>query len=148
MMDTNQLCDKQAESPSCETRLERDRRDCKEQEKSDWVGGKFTQPPFSISSHSLPRFDQITNQQQPFFNLVLQAGNARLAAQFIPKCTNLEAGAAITMYEKCGMRIKAAEEAVKSRDADAWMRLLEAAGGRNTSEGKEIERLGAQVFKK
>jgi len=46
------------------------------------------------------------------------------------------------------MRIKAAEEAVKSRDADAWMRLLEAAGGKNTAEGKEIEELGAQVFKK
>ncbi|KAI3337020.1 vacuolar protein sorting-associated protein [Xylariaceae sp. AK1471] len=84
---------------------------------------------------------------EPFFNLILQAGNARLAAVFIPKCTNLEPGAAITMYEKCGMRVKAAEEAVKAKDADAWMRLLEAAG-KNTSEGRDIERLGAQVFKK
>ncbi|KAI0200696.1 vacuolar protein sorting-associated protein [Astrocystis sublimbata] len=84
---------------------------------------------------------------EPFFNLVLQAGNARLAAVFIPKCTNLEPGAAITMYEKCGMRVKAAEEAVKAKDADAWVRLLEAAG-KTTAEGREIERLGAQVFKK
>ncbi|KAI8966780.1 vacuolar protein sorting-associated protein 16 [Daldinia sp. FL1419] len=84
---------------------------------------------------------------EPFFNQILQAGNARLAASFIPKCTNLEPGAAITMYEKCGMRVKAAEEAVKTKDADAWVRLLEAAG-KNTQEGKEIERLGAQVFKK
>ncbi|KAI1153025.1 vacuolar protein sorting-associated protein [Nemania diffusa] len=84
---------------------------------------------------------------EPFFNLVLQAGNARLAAVFIPKCTNLEPGAAIAMYEKCGMRVKAAEEAVKARDADTWMRLLEAAG-KNTTEGREIEGLGAQVFKK
>ncbi|KAI0816380.1 vacuolar protein sorting-associated protein [Xylaria sp. FL0064] len=84
---------------------------------------------------------------EPFFNLILQAGNARLAAIFIPKCTNLEPGAAITMYEKCGMRVKAAEEAVKAKDADAWMRLLEAAG-KTTSDGREIERLGAQVFKK
>ncbi|GAW11263.1 hypothetical protein ANO14919_006060 [Xylariales sp. No.14919] len=84
---------------------------------------------------------------EPFFNLILQAGNARLAAVFIPKCTNLEPGVAVTMYEKCGMRVKAAEEAVKARDADAWMRLLEAAG-KNTSEGREIERLGGQVFKK
>lgn len=51
------------------------------------------------------------------------------------------------MYEKCGMRLKAAEEAVKARDADSWSRLLEAAG-RGTTEGRDIERLGAQVFKK
>lgn len=51
------------------------------------------------------------------------------------------------MYEKCGMRVKAAEEAVKTKDAEAWMRLLEAAG-KNTTEGREIERLGSAVFKK
>jgi hypothetical protein len=51
------------------------------------------------------------------------------------------------MYEKCGMRVKAAEEAVKLKDADAWQRLLEAAG-RGTQEGREIERLGNAVFKK
>ena len=51
------------------------------------------------------------------------------------------------MYEKCGMRVKAAEEAVRTRNSDAWLRLLEAAG-RGTTEGREIERLGAQVFKK
>lgn len=77
----------------------------------------------------------------------MQAGNPRLAATFIPKCTNLEHGAAITMYEKCGMRVKAAEEAVKAKDADAWTRLLDAAG-RGTQEGREIERLGQTVFKK
>ncbi|KAL7626682.1 Vacuolar protein sorting-associated protein 16 [Parahypoxylon ruwenzoriense] len=84
---------------------------------------------------------------EPFFNQTLQAGNARLAAVFIPKCTNLEPGAAVAMYEKCGMPVKAAEEAVRIRDADAWNRLLEAAG-KNTQDGREIERLGAQVFKK
>ncbi|KAI1393847.1 vacuolar protein sorting-associated protein 16 [Hypoxylon trugodes] len=84
---------------------------------------------------------------EPFYNQILQAGNARLAATFIPKCTNLEPGASITMYEKCGMRVKAAEEAVKARDAEAWARLFEAAG-KNTPEGRDIERLGAQVFKK
>lgn len=86
-------------------------------------------------------------KKQPFYNLTLQAGSPRLAAVFIPKCTNLEPGQSITMYEKCGMRVKAAEEAVKIRDAEAWARLLEAAG-RNTSEGREIEKLGLQVFKK
>lgn len=84
---------------------------------------------------------------EPFFNQTLQAGNPRLAAVFIPKCTGLEPGANIAMYEKCGMRVKAAEEAVKQRDAEAWMRLLEAAG-KTTTEGREIEKLGAAVFKK
>ena len=50
------------------------------------------------------------------------------------------------MYEKCGMRVKAAEEAVKIKDADSWSKLLEAAG-RATQEGREIERLGLSVFK-
>lgn len=51
------------------------------------------------------------------------------------------------MYEKCGMRVKAAEEAVRIKDAEAWKRLWEAAG-RTSTEGREIERLGAAVFKK
>lgn len=84
---------------------------------------------------------------QPFFSTILQAGNPRLASVFIPKCQGLEPGAAVEMYEKCGMRVKAAEEAVKTKDAESWMRLLEAAG-KNTTEGREIERLGATVFKK
>ncbi|KAI1433969.1 vacuolar protein sorting-associated protein [Xylaria sp. CBS 124048] len=84
---------------------------------------------------------------EPFFNQILQAGNARLAATFVPKCTNLDTSTIISMYEKCGMRVKAAEEAVKAKDADAWVRLLEAAG-KATSEGKEIERLGVQIFKR
>lgn len=84
---------------------------------------------------------------QPFFNLTLQAGNPRVAAIFIPKCTGLEQGATISMYEKCGMRLRAAEEAAKLKDAESWQRLLDAAG-RNTQEGREIERLGHAVFKK
>ncbi len=51
------------------------------------------------------------------------------------------------MYEKCGMRVKAAQEAVRAKDAEAWNRLLEAAG-RGTSEGREIEQLGHGVFKR
>lgn len=84
---------------------------------------------------------------EPFYNLTLQAGNPRLASVFIPKCSGLEPGQAVTMYEKCGLRVKAAEEAVKIRDAEAWTRLLESVG-RNTTEGREIERLGHAVFKK
>jgi hypothetical protein len=84
---------------------------------------------------------------KPFFNLTLQAGNPRLAAVFVPKCTNLEVGESITMYEQCGMKTKAAEEAVRLKDVDSWERLLGEAG-RNTTEGREIERLGQAVFKK
>lgn len=51
------------------------------------------------------------------------------------------------MYEKCGMRVKAAQEAVRLKDAEAWERLLEAAG-QGTADGREIERLGQPVFKK
>lgn len=79
--------------------------------------------------------------------MTLQAGNPKLAAAFIPKCTGLEPGSTVTMYEKCGMRVKAAEEAVRTKDAEAWARLLEAAG-KNTSEGREIEKLGQAVFKR
>ena len=82
---------------------------------------------------------------EPFYNLTLQAGNPRLAAVFVPKCTGLEQGMTITMYEKCGMRVKAAEEAVRLKDREAWGRLLEVAG-RGSVEGREIERVGA-VFK-
>lgn len=44
------------------------------------------------------------------------------------------------------MRVKAAEEAVRLKDAEAWQRLIEAAG-RDSHEGREIHRLGA-VFSK
>lgn len=92
-------------------------------------------------------FMTLTSDKQPFYNLTLQAGNPRLASVFVAKCTGLEPGTTITMYEKCGMRVKAAEEAVKLKDAEAWARLLEAAG-RTSQEGREIERLGAAVFRR
>lgn len=46
------------------------------------------------------------------------------------------------MYEKCGMRIKAAEEAVKIKDSESLDRLKNAAGV-GTVEGREIDRIGA-----
>ncbi|OIW33776.1 vacuolar protein sorting-associated protein 16 [Coniochaeta ligniaria NRRL 30616] len=87
---------------------------------------------------------------EPFYNLTLLAGNPRLAGTFVGKCVaagGLEAGQSVVMYEKCGMRVKAAEEAVRHKDAEGYMRVLEAAG-RGTAEGREIERLGAAVFRK
>ena len=70
----------------------------------------------------------------------------------MPKCVasgELETpGVAVTMYEKCGLRVRAAEEAVRLKDAEGFARVLEAAGGSGTAEAREIERLGAGVFKK
>jgi hypothetical protein len=80
---------------------------------------------------------------QPFYALILSAGNPKLASTFIPKAeTLLQPGETIIMYENCGMRVKAAEEAVKIRDVEAVDRLRQAAGV-GTVERREIERLGA-----
>jgi hypothetical protein len=87
---------------------------------------------------------------EPFFNLILAAGNPRLAGVFVGKCVaagGLEPGRSVRMYEDCGMRVKAAEEAVRQKDAEGYLRVLEAAG-RGSAEGREIERLGASVFKR
>lgn len=101
--------------------------------------------PLPVLSKLLFGIVWLTFFHQPFYKLILQAGNPRLASQFVPKCTGLEQGEAIEMYEACGMRVKAAEEAVRIKDAESWQRLLELAG-RGTQEGREIERLGNTVF--
>lgn len=94
--------------------------------------------PRSLSSHILTY-----PSKQPFFTLILAAGNPKLASIFIPKAApSLQPGEAIGMYEKCGMRVKAAEEAVKIKDVETVDRLRNAAGV-GTVEGREIERLGA-----
>ena len=87
---------------------------------------------------------------QPFFNQTLQAGNQRLAATFVPKCVAsgpTTVGEAARMYERCGMRVRAAEEAARARDPDPefWARLLEAAGGRATQDGRDVDRLAQQI---
>lgn len=45
------------------------------------------------------------------------------------------------------MRVKAAEEAIRLKNVPAWERLLEAAG-RDSHEGREIERLGNAAFRR
>ena len=66
-----------------------------------------------------------------------------MASIFIPKAApSLQPGETISMYEKCGMRVKAAEEAVKIKDVESFDRLRQAAGV-GTIEGRDIERLGA-----
>ncbi|RDL39558.1 Vacuolar protein-like protein sorting vps16 [Venustampulla echinocandica] len=82
---------------------------------------------------------------EPFFALILSAGNPKLASTFIPKAApSLQPSDVINMYEKCGMRVKAAEEAVKIKDAETVDRLRNAAG-MGTVEGREIESLGAAL---
>jgi len=66
-----------------------------------------------------------------------------LASLFISKAaSSLQPGETIAMFEKCGMRVKAAEEAVKIKDVESLDRLRGAAGV-GTVEAREIERLGA-----
>jgi len=54
----------------------------------------------------------------------------------------MRSGETVAMYEKCGMRVKAAEEAVKMKDAETVERLRQAAGV-GSVEAREIERIGA-----
>jgi len=82
---------------------------------------------------------------EPFFSLILSAGNPKLAALFIPKAaSSLPATTVISMYEKCGMRVKAAEEAVKAKDVEALDRIRNAAGV-GTPEGRDIERIASTL---
>jgi hypothetical protein len=75
---------------------------------------------------------------EPFFNEVLAAGNTRVASVFIPKCTNLTVANRVDMWVKCGLFVKAGEEAFKAKDRALLEDLRSKAGG---SAAVEIERL-------
>ncbi|KAF1922830.1 vacuolar protein sorting-associated protein [Didymella exigua CBS 183.55] len=74
----------------------------------------------------------------PFFNEVLAAGNSRVASLFIPKCTHLSVAERVDMWLKCGLLVKAGEEAHKARDTELLLSLRDRASG---SAAVEIERL-------
>lgn len=74
---------------------------------------------------------------EPFFNEILGAGNTRVAALFVPKCTTLGHKERVEMFVKCGMVGKAAEEALKAKDKEALVELRGKAGGR---DAQEVER--------
>jgi vacuolar protein sorting-associated protein 16 len=81
-------------------------------------------------------------KDQPFFNEILSAGNPKSASHFIPKCTSLPVQDRIDMWVKCGLLVKAGEEAVKSKDVAALEVLKgKASGGAKT----ELERMLAQM---
>lgn len=73
---------------------------------------------------------------------MLGAGNTRLAASFIPKCTTVELPERIEMWVKCGMVVKAGEEAMKAKDVNALESLRDKATG---SQVAELERMINQL---
>ncbi|KAI9787079.1 MAG: hypothetical protein M1835_002860 [Candelina submexicana] len=79
---------------------------------------------------------------EPFFNEILSAGNTKLASAFIPKCTNLPVADRIDMWVKCGLVVKAAEEALKAKDVGSLEMLKGKASGTAVNE---IERMISQL---
>ena len=79
---------------------------------------------------------------EPFFNEVLGAGNQRIAALFIPKCTAQTPKDRVEMWVKVGMVDKAAEEAAKAKDLETLKDLRSKAGPRQLGE---VERLIGQL---
>jgi hypothetical protein len=75
---------------------------------------------------------------EPFFNEVLSAGNTRVASVFIPKCTTLTVAERVEMWVKCGLLVKAGDEAFKAKDRALLEELRTKASG---SASVEIERL-------
>lgn len=71
---------------------------------------------------------------EPYYSELLAAGNARLAALFVPKCTGLQALERADMYVKCGLVAKAAEEAVKVKDLKYLEALRAKAAGKDVVE--------------
>ncbi|KIX08743.1 uncharacterized protein Z518_03400 [Rhinocladiella mackenziei CBS 650.93] len=79
---------------------------------------------------------------EPFYNEILGAGNTRLASSFIPKCTGLQPAERIEMWIKCGMIVKAGEEALKAKDMNSLELLRDKANGQQLVE---IERMLTQL---
>ena len=73
---------------------------------------------------------------------MLGAGNTKLAASFVPKCTNLPVSDRIEMWMKCGMVAKAGEEAFKAKDLNALEQLRDKASG---AQLVEVERMITQL---
>lgn len=81
-------------------------------------------------------------QTKAFYNEVLGAGNTKLASIFVPKCTNLPVADRIEMWVKCGMIVKAGEEAQKAKDVNTLELLRSKASGPAITE---IERMINQL---
>ncbi|OGE58308.1 hypothetical protein PENARI_c001G02310 [Penicillium arizonense] len=79
---------------------------------------------------------------EPFYNEILGAGNTKLASVFVPKCSHLPSAERIEMWMKCGMIVKAGEEAQKSKDLNTLELLRTKASG---PAATEIERMINQL---
>ncbi len=90
----------------------------------------------------LCQIDADLDRAQPFYNETLGAGNTRLASTFIPKCTNLTVTERVEMWVKCGMIVKAGEEALKAKDLNTLQDLSSKATGQ---QAVEIERMITQL---
>lgn len=87
----------------------------------------------------------LTRSEQPFFNEILGAGNSKLASVFIPKYTSLTPQERVDMWTKCGLIVKAGEEALKVKD----VRMLEELRGKATGQAvMEIESMIGQLTKR
>ncbi|KAL7272754.1 Vacuolar protein sorting-associated protein 16 [Rhizina undulata] len=79
---------------------------------------------------------------EPFFNECLAAGNTKAASFFIPKCTTLQPADRMDMWVRCGMIVKAGEEAFRVKDFNALELLRSKAQG---PAALEIERMVKQL---
>ncbi|KXT17378.1 hypothetical protein AC579_3876 [Pseudocercospora musae] len=81
---------------------------------------------------------------EPFFNEILGAGQPKVAAAFIPKCSSLSPAERIEMWVKCGMVKQAGEEALRAKDRAA----LEEIRTKATSQQMlDIDRMISQLTK-
>lgn len=110
------------------------------------IGWEVCLSPFFLSFLLLLEISRILTTecttQQPFFNECLSAGNTKAAANFIPKCTNLAPADRMDMWVRCGLVVKAGEEAFRAKDVNALEVLRTKATG---VHALEIERLLKQL---
>lgn len=72
---------------------------------------------------------------EPYFNEILGAGNTKLAASFVPKCTGQTAQQRSEMYVKCGLPVDAGKELMKVKDVNA----LELLRAKTSDRGAQAE---------
>lgn len=82
---------------------------------------------------------------EPFFNLVLKAGNKRNASLYVPMCTYLSYKRRIQLYVQVDAIRQAAQEAVRAKDLDELLELEPLA---TTTVKSEINELIAQLKSK
>lgn len=81
---------------------------------------------------------------EPFFNETLAAGNTRVASLFIGKCT-VGVREKVDMWVKCGLLVKAAEEASKAKDKALVEEVRDKSSG---SARVEVERVLGSMGRK